>query len=314
MIQDIAPHHLDNSWRPEAKPQADSMILCFQGETVLHRTLLGEKRCYPEQAILSGSGRMPEETDEGRAEGCESGRGSGKELHLPRFHEFSFSGGEAFIYLFSLDGHGWFLMEGEPAALPEGYSYLPVHRFRRENYGPRTGIFAAITAYQLYHWYRSNRFCGACGHAMEQSEGERALVCPACGHVVYPRIVPAVIVGVRHEDRLLVTRYAKGFAHDALVAGFTEIGETLEETAAREVLEETGLRVRNIRYYKSQPWGIADDILAGFFCELDGSPEIHLDRSELKLAEWKTREEICLQPDDFSLTNEMMREFKEGRQ
>ena len=94
---------------------------------------------------------------------------------------------------------------------------------------------------------------------------------------------------------------------------FTEIGETLEETVAREVMEETGLRVRHIRYYKSQPWGIVDDLLAGFFCLAEGDPTIRMDPGELKLAEWRTPEEIELQPDDFSLTNEMMTLFKTRR-
>ena len=89
--------------------------------------------------------------------------------------------------------------------------------------------------------------------------------------------------------------------------------EKLWKTVQREVLEETGLRVKNIRYYKSQPWGIVDDILAGFYCDVDGETDIHMDESELKLAEWKTREELELQPDDFSLTNEMMLMFKNGR-
>ena len=111
----------------------------------------------------------------------------------------------------------------------------------------------------------------------------------------------------------IATAEALILAHYALVAGFTEIGETLEETVQREVLEETGLRVKNIRYYKSQPWGIVDDILAGFYCDVDGETDIHMDESELKLAEWKTREELELQPDDFSLTNEMMLMFKNGR-
>ena len=114
-------------------------------------------------------------------------------------------------------------------------------------------------------------------------------------------------------DRLLVTQYSTGYQHFALVAGFTEIGETLEETVAREVMEETGLRVKNIRYYKSQPWGIADDLLAGFFCDVAGDDRIMMDPGELKLAEWRTREEIVLQPDHYSLTNEMMLIFKEGR-
>ena len=96
------------------------------------------------------------------------------------------------------------------------------------------------------------------------------------------------------------------------MAGFTEIGETLEGTVEREVMEEAGLKVKNIRYYKSQPWGMAQDILVGFFCDVDGDDEIHMDRDELKYAEWVKREDIVLQPNNLSLTNEMMKVFKEG--
>ena len=110
-------------------------------------------------------------------------------------------------------------------------------------------------------------------------------------------------------DCLLITRYRTGFAHNALVAGFTEIGETLEETVAREVMEETGVKVKNIRYYKSQPWGMAQDILAGFFCEADGDQMVRPDGEELKYAEWVRREDIVPQPNDLSLTNEMMKLF-----
>ncbi|HAZ90794.1 MAG TPA: NAD(+) diphosphatase, partial [Eubacterium sp.] len=111
---------------------------------------------------------------------------------------------------------------------------------------------------------------------------------------------------------LLLTRYRTGYAHNALVAGFTEIGETLEETVAREVMEETGLKVKNIRYYKSQPWGMAQDILVGYYCEVDGDTTIKVDESELKSALWVKREDIELQPNNLSLTNEMMKRFKEG--
>ena len=97
------------------------------------------------------------------------------------------------------------------------------------------------------------------------------------------------------------------------MAGFTEIGETLEQTVAREVMEETGLKVTNIRYYKSQPWGIAGDLLAGFYCDVQGDDTIKMDEGELKVAEWRTRSDIELQPGQFSLTNEMMMLFKEGK-
>ncbi|MBQ4416594.1 MAG: NUDIX domain-containing protein, partial [Butyrivibrio sp.] len=99
-----------------------------------------------------------------------------------------------------------------------------------------------------------------------------------------------------------------------LVAGFNEIGETLEETVSREVMEEVGLRVKNIRYYKSQPWAVAGDILAGYFCDVDGDPSIRIDEQELKEAAWVRREDVDGQPDDFSLTNEMMTVFREGRE
>ena len=140
------------------------------------------------------------------------------------------------------------------------------------------------------------------------------MICPKCGNILYPRINPAVIIGVidKEANKLLVTRYKVGYGHNALVAGFTEIGETLEETVSREVMEEAGIHVTNIRYYKSQPWGIASDILVGFFCEVTGDREITMDNNELKFASWLSPKEIELQPLEYSLTNEMMKVFKEG--
>ena len=123
-----------------------------------------------------------------------------------------------------------------------------------------------------------------------------------------------MIVGVINGDSLLITRYRNGYGHNALVAGFTEIGETLEQTVEREVMEEAGIHVKNIRYYKSQPWGMAQDLLAGFYCEVDGESEIRMDENELKYAEWVARDEIILQPNKLSLTNEMMTVFKEGKE
>ncbi len=219
---------------------------------------------------------------------------------------------EQLTYLFSIDHeYDYFLLQ-EDTTLPEGFEYINIRDLRSSAFPKKYRVFVAYTGLQLANWYRNNRFCGRCGSETVHDERERAIRCPGCGHIIYPRVVPAVIVGVKNGDRLLVTKYRTGFGHFALVAGFTEIGETLEETAAREVMEEAGLRVKNIRYYKSQPWGIVDDLLAGFYCDVDGDDTITMDPSELKVAEWRTREEIELQPDDYSLTNEMMRRFKEG--
>ncbi len=214
-------------------------------------------------------------------------------------------------YLFSVDHENdYFLLEDEPD-LPPGYEFAPLRHLRTDAFPKKYRVFVAYTGFQLANWYRNNRYCGRCGKETYRDEKERAIRC-SCGHTIYPRIVPAVIVGVINGEKLLVTKYRSGFGNFALVAGFTEIGETLEETVAREVMEETGLRVKNIRYYKSQPWGIVDDILAGFYCEVDGDDKITIDENELKIAEWRVREEIELQPDNYSLTNEMMLMFKEG--
>ena len=159
--------------------------------------------------------------------------------------------------------------------------------------------------------------CGCCGGKTDPDPRERAMRCRDCGRVFYPRINPAVIVGVTNGDRLLLTYYARNRGVQkipALIAGFTEIGETFEECVAREVMEEVGLKVKNIRYYKSQPWGIADDILAGYYCDVDGDDTIHIDESELRKAEWVRREDITGQPRPGSMTHEMMMMFKEGKE
>ena len=98
-----------------------------------------------------------------------------------------------------------------------------------------------------------------------------------------------------------------------MLAGFNEIGESIEETVSREVMEEVGLKIKNIRYYKSQPWSFSDTLLMGFFCDLDGEEEINLDREELAMAEWFDREKMPVEREDLSLTNDMMMAFKEGR-
>ena len=213
------------------------------------------------------------------------------------------------VYLFSLDETRFFLKMGDQRIEREGFDYYSIRDVR--NRFSQKNAFVIFTGYHLWKWYNDNKFCGKCGHSLVADERERALKCPECGNMIYPRINPAVIVGVIKGDQLLLTRYRRGYAHNALVAGFAEIGETLEETVARAVMEETGVSVKNIRYYKSQPWGMAQDLLVGFFCEVDGDTEIHMDEQELKYASWVKREDIELQPNNLSLTNEMMKVFKE---
>ena len=225
---------------------------------------------------------------------------------FPRRRDF---GDIPLTYLFSIDTQAFYLCRDASVSCPAGFEVRDL-RVLRDTWEPSMDLlFAAYTGKHLADWYRDTAFCGRCGKPMRPSEKERAMVCD-CGNTVYPRIMPAVIVGVPNGDRLLLTRYRTGYGHNALVAGFVEIGETAEETVAREVMEETGLRVKNIRYYKSQPWGIANDLLLGYYCDLDGDGTIRMDENELKYAEWVQKQDIVLQPGHISLTNEMMELFK----
>ena len=188
-----------------------------------------------------------------------------------------------------------------PAIMLPGYTYENVRIFRTAM--SRHTAFAGITAHHLYGWYDVNQDCGRCGQQMAPDHKERMLYCPECHNMVYPRISPAVIVGVLNGDQILMSKYAgRAYTNYALIAGFTEIGESAEQTVAREVMEEVGLRVKNIRYYKSQPWAFSGSLLMGFFCDLDGDDKIILDKNELAEAGWFRRSEIDLADDHISLT------------
>ena len=127
----------------------------------------------------------------------------------------------------------------------------------------------------------------------------------------FRKICPAVIVAVHDGDRLLLTRYrGRPFKKYALIAGFNEIGETIEQTVHREVLEEAGVRVKNLRFYKSQPWVFTDSLLMGFFAQLDGSDEITVEEDELSEARWFRREELPADHSAISLTGEMIEYFR----
>ena len=170
--------------------------------------------------------------------------------------------------------------------------------------------FAAATAYHLYVWYRDNRYCGRCGKELQPDTKERMMRCACCGNMVYPKIAPAVIVGVIYDNKILMTKYSdREYKKYALIAGFTEIGETAEETVRREVMEEVGLKVKDIVYYKSQPWGFDSNLLMGFYARVEGTDAITLDKNELSLAEWVPREQVAGMDDKISLTREMMENF-----
>ena len=214
----------------------------------------------------------------------------------------------AIQYLFSIDEEHFFL--GTPT--DENFDWVVTRKqFPILN---DAHCFALATALHLYRWYSAHIFCGGCGHRLKHLENERALKCENCGQVFYPVIAPAVIVAVSNGEKLLMSRYAgREYRGSALLAGFCEIGESPEETCAREVMEEVGIRIRNIRYFASQPWGIESDLLLGFTAEVDGDDTICVDHNELAEAVWVDRKDIEERTDLRSLTATMIEAFREGK-
>jgi NAD+ diphosphatase len=166
--------------------------------------------------------------------------------------------------------------------------------------------------FQLLHWRRTHRFCGACGTENQDKPGERALACPNCGQLAFPRIDPAVIVGIRRDDRLLLAhnRRFRGNMH-SIIAGFVEVGETLEQSVAREIREEVGIEVRNIRYFGSQSWPFPSTIMLGFTAE-HASGELTPDGDEILTADWFERDRLPEIPGHGSISRRIIDAFVNG--
>jgi len=286
MLQDLSFGKLQNEFK-NTQPEVGDVVLCFQGSSVLLKRKDDDSLELPRFSVV-----------------C-SWAESGLWQHWKN---------DQFRYVFRLQNVNYFLWMGEAGPCEDpGYHYESTRQLRQLI--SKEICFAIMTAWHLFVWYRNNRFCGCCGTATVHDTKERMMRCPECGNMIFPRISPAVIIAVTDGDRLLLSKYAgRSFTRYALLAGYTEIGETLEETVQRETMEEVGLKVKNIRYYKSQPWGVDGNVLMGFYCDLDGSQEIHLDRTELALAEWHHRSALPAHDDGISLTREMIRIFEEGKE
>lgn len=212
------------------------------------------------------------------------------------------------IYLFKLDNVAYFLGRTDDDMTLPGMVYRPWISIR--DLKPQELAFAAMTALHLFTWYSRSKYCGCCGHETRHDEHERAMICPSCNTMIFPRINPAIIVAVTDGEKLLLTHYAGRKGYFALIAGFIEIGEKAEECVAREVMEEVGLHVKNIRYYDSQPWGFDGNLMLAYTAELDDSHTITLDHQELRDAVWLKPEEIPEANEYCSLTREMISRFK----
>lgn len=173
-----------------------------------------------------------------------------------------------------------------PDTPPPGTEYRPLREVLVQLPEPLAAV--AGRARQILEWDRDHRFCGRCGARMQDKPDERARLCPACGHLCFPRINPAIIVGVTRDGKLLLCRNRRfaGNMH-SLVAGFVDPGETLEQAVEREVCEEVGLRVRCVRYFGSQSWPFPSGLMVGFTAEAEPG-EIRVDGQEIVEAGWYT--------------------------
>ena len=167
-------------------------------------------------------------------------------------------------------------------------------------------IQVAGIANQLVHWNKKHRYCGNCGKRTEDKNDERAKICPACGSIYYPRLSPAMIVAVTKDKRILLA-HSKRFPGRfySTLAGFVEPGETLEECVKREVREEVGIFVRNIRYFGSQPWPYPDSLMIAFTAEYAGG-DIHIDNTEIADAAWFSADNLPAIPPRISIARQLI--------
>ena len=222
--------------------------------------------------------------------------------------------GGRLVYLFTVSGTSYYSFIYDGGDTPDfsftGMEFLP---FSFENRPlPKNVFFGAETSWQLSSWYNDNRRCGRCGAPMYVHPKIRCVRCTSCGYMVFPRVLPAVIIAVIHNDRLLMIRYRgreeDGYAGTALIAGFVETGETVEQAVRREIMEETGIAVKNIRYLSSQPWPFPNSLMLAFEAEWE-SGEAKPDGTELVEIGWFTRETLPTIPAPGSIAHKVITQF-----
>jgi NAD+ diphosphatase len=172
--------------------------------------------------------------------------------------------------------------------------------------------FAAGRAVQIAEWASTHRFCGRCATPTVRVEGERCMKCPSCLLTAYPRIAPAVIVLVTRGDEALLARGAR-FPRPfySTLAGFVEVGESLEETVAREIREEVGVEVTDVRYFGSQPWPFPHSLMVGFNAAWAGG-DVRVDPTEIIDAQWFRRDTLPIIPPKPSIARRLIDSWLEG--
>jgi NAD+ diphosphatase len=272
MINELSPGIFDSKYVYDLEPGENDFLLCYKDGQVLLKK-------------------------------------SGEDYEIPRKRDF-IDNTESSVYLFSINSvrcFGLVDLQLNDAA----FEYQDVFILR--NIKSKELAWIGSVGHQLMNWLNNNKFCGRCGARTVLKKDERATVCPKCGLINFPKISPAVIVAITCNNRILLAK-GKNYKGDfyALIAGYVDIGETIEETVAREVKEEVGLDIKNLKYYKSQPWPFSGSLMMGFTAEADDTQPIIIDENEIKEAGWFLRGNLPSHASAVSISGDLIAAFEKG--
>lgn len=273
VIQDIHPHTFNNVFIPDEVMTEESYVFVFSGQNLLLKQV--------------------EET-----------------VALPRKKDLPACSHKG-IHLFTLDGTACFWLDDCPEVDIDNFIYHEI-RFLH-NIAEKEIDFLSGVALHLKNWYEQHQYCGKCGSKTAHKSDERALVCTSCGHIQFPTVSPAIIVAVISGDNILLAHgvnFREGLF--SLIAGYTDVGETIEETVVRELEEEVGIEIKNLSYYKSQPWAFSGSLMLGFIAEGDHTQTITIDPKEIAEAHWYHRDALPNYPPDRSIAGEIIDKFRRG--
>ena len=275
MIQEISPHRFNNNYLANKNIGEKDFVLIYNGNTLLLKT-------------------------------------NGNEVEIPRKKDFSvISDKTENTFLFTLNDVSCFLIWDKLKTDKSQFVYEEINFFRTTS--QKEIAWISMVGFHLMNWYSQNKFCGKCGARTQHKPDERALLCTGCNTIVYPKISPAIIVAIICNNKILLARgtnFSGGWY--SLLAGYVDAGESLEETVIREVKEEVGIDVKNIRYYKSQPWPLSGSMMIGFVAEADENQPISIDANEIAEAAWFARGNLPKHSSNISIAGEMIEKFEKG--
>ena len=263
MIHEISPHQFNNQFIIPDKIGEDDFVFHYNGNSLLLK-INGDEFIIPKKKDISDISNSTNKT-----------------------------------FLFRLNEVSCFLIWDCPKIDHNQFIYKEISYFRTIKQQEIAWI--SVVGFQLMSWYSQNKFCGKCGSETKEKNDERAIICPNCNTLIFPKISPAIIVAITCNDKILLA-HNSNFPNNwySLIAGYADIGESLEETVIREVKEEVGLNVKNVRYYKSQPWPFSGSMMIGYFAEADDNQTICTDNKEITDAAWYNRGNLPNHPTKIS--------------